>query len=162
MSALQDTKRCSCQGMTAEADASNCSATTAWASTNAGIAQRTTRGSLRRVFQACATLCFDAKTTDRARNCFSSGKLPTSSHQYRRPLVVFTINRTVIHGFRSPSMDGWDAGVLSQLPLLVQYSFRVLHTRRSAVHRDVIVDVSDTRDIRRGLLNQPKPQRRFT
>ena len=59
-------------------------------------------------------------------------------------------------------MDGWDARVLSQLQLLVQDSFRVLRTRRFAVHRDVIVDVSDTWGNRRALLNQLKPRRRFT
>ena len=106
LSALQDTKRRRCQGMTAEADASSCSATTSWAtSANARTAQRT-MGSLRRDFQACATLCSDAEITDRARNCFSSGKLPTSSHWYRRSLVVFAIDRTVRHEIRSPSKDG--------------------------------------------------------
>ena len=59
-------------------------------------------------------------------------------------------------------MDGWDAGVLSQLANFVQDSFRVMRTRRSAVHRDVIADVSDSWGIRRALLNQPKPRRRFT
>ena len=33
---------------------------------------------------------------------------------------------------------------------------------RSAVHRDVIADVSDTWSIRGALLNQPRPRRRFT
>ena len=67
-----------CQGMTAEAYASSCSAATSWADcTNARTAQKTMEN-LSRGVQAFATS--DAETSDRARNCFSSGKSPTSSH----------------------------------------------------------------------------------
>lgn len=41
------------------------------------------------------------------------------------------------------SFRGWDVGVLAQLPLYVQTSFPFLLTRKSAVHVDVVNELSD-------------------
>lgn len=41
------------------------------------------------------------------------------------------------------TFQGWDAGVLSQLPLFVQESFPFVLTRKSAIHVDVLLGLSD-------------------
>ena len=41
------------------------------------------------------------------------------------------------------SFPSWDAGVLSQLPLFVRESFPFVLTRKSAIHVDVLEEITD-------------------
>ena len=41
------------------------------------------------------------------------------------------------------SFQSWDAGVLSQLPLFVQEKFPFVLSRKSAIHVDVLLELSD-------------------
>lgn len=41
------------------------------------------------------------------------------------------------------SFSSWDAGVLEQLPLYVQESFPFVLTRKSAIHEDVVAEITD-------------------
>ena len=70
----------------------------------------------------------------------------STSHQ-RGPWMLLTWTLFLVfprQGSTVPeSFSSWDAGVLSQLPLLVRESFPFVLTQKSAIHADVLEEITD-------------------